>query len=387
MPEKRPQLLLFDNGLVGVCNMGCLYCRERSFEVVAQDLVSNNGTRVDLNSLGNKLLAFTQLARDHFDIPILKISGYGEFFILPNALQIIRILSKDYERIQIITNATQLVERTIAQLSEIPGINICVSIDGHTPELNYCRTTDYDQITKIFNNIDLLRKYDIPVEINSVLTKYNIPKFSEFIEYLAKRYDRLTCYPFPARGTDSMGALGPKNAERLLPLGDTKQKNAHILPHQAYIKRLLSFIRNGKRSEKCLVGFSNLGLDPSGNILLCACNLKKAIGNIFLEEPVMALNRRPIHPWFDHFFFRQSLFEGCLKCFTHYEIINLYLDGTITLKEISRSPLFSGPRSQKRLKELKERLDRELLNSEGTMKKTSGRMSGAGCEVLQNSGR
>jgi MoaA/NifB/PqqE/SkfB family radical SAM enzyme len=348
--------------------MGCKYCRSESFENIGKGQIKKDGVTIDLNKLKDDSMRISLLAQDFFDIPILKISGYGEFFVLPETIKLLKSVSPYYERIQIITNATRLDERYISRLSEIPGINICISLDGHTPELNFCRTTNKKLIDKILDNIEILRKYKIPVEVNSVLTKYNISKFIEFIDYLSKRYDSLICYPFPVRGEDELSALGPENAERLIPLLDSDKYGSRILPPRAYVERLISFVSNRKRQDRCFIGYSNLGIDPAGNILICACNIKKAIGNIFIEDPLLAMKRRMSHPLFYKFFFPNLSFNGCIKCFTHYEIINLYLDGTLTLKEIARIPLFSGKKTQKRLKELKNKLNPLPSNSEKSEK-------------------
>lgn len=337
--------------------MGCKYCRQKSFEIIGKNTIRTNGVSVDLNRLKRDCLRISLLTQDFLDLPILKLSGYGEFFLLPDTIKFLKTVSGRYERTQVITNATRLDENTICRLSEIPGITICVSLDGHTPELNSCRTRSQAIIDKILNNISLLQRYKVPVEVNSVLTKNNTPHFIDFVDHLSNRYGHLVCYPFPVRGNSRLSALGPGYAEKLAPLLDSAKSGSRCLPHPAYIKRLLSFISNGKRQDKCYIGYSNLGIDPAGKILVCACNIKNSIGNILTEDPITALETRASHPLFYKFFFPKILFTRCLGCFTHYEMINLYFDGTISLEDINQLPLFNGPKAQKRLAELKTRLN------------------------------
>ena len=350
------RLLLFDNCLVWICNMGCKYCRKRSFKYLSQNIIKSDEEIVDLVKLEGDVKKISLLAKDVFDIPILKISGCGEFFLLPQALQILKIMQKNYERIQIITNATLLNEDIISKISEIKGINVCVSLDGHTSKLNACRTKNKHLIKKILNNIQLLRRYNIPVEINSVLTRYNISGFVEFIEYLSDRYDKLTCYPFPVKGANSLSVWGEEAAEELLPLLDSYKRFSSILPHEGYIKRLISFISTRGRQNKCYIGYANLGIEPDGNILVCACSIKEALGNILEKDPISTLKQRNSHPAFYKFLFKEFSFKECRQCFTHYEIINLCLDGTIALDEIARIPLFSGERTKEALKEIRNEL-------------------------------
>lgn len=340
------RLLFFDNCLLPICNLGCKYCRPRSKIDTA-----------DLGRLGFNLKKISLLARSVFDIPILKISGCGESFLLPSLLQILKAMENNYERIQIITNATLLNEDIISKISKIAGINVCVSLDGHSPRLNASRTKNALLIKKILNNIRLLRRYNIPVEINSVLTKYNISDFAEFIKYLSDTYDKLICYPFPVRGVEDLSVLGEKNAGKLLPLLRSYKRFSSILPHKEYIKRLIFFISNRGRQDKCYVGYANLGIGPNGNILICACNLGGGLGNIFNQGPITALKQRKSHPIFYKFLFKELSFKECRQCFTHYEIVNLYLDGTITLEEISKIPLFSGVKTKETLKEIKNELN------------------------------
>jgi MoaA/NifB/PqqE/SkfB family radical SAM enzyme len=357
MMGKNDKLLIFDNCMIDPCNLACKYCRDKSFEIIGKNVTTTDGVSVDLNKLKDDCLRASLLAQDFFDIPILKVSSFGEFFLLPATIDFLRSVSARYERIQIVTNATRLDENTICRLSEIPGINIGVSLDGHTPELNACRTRNQAIIDKILDNIGILRKYKVPVEINSVLTKSNTRHFIDFVDYLSDRYDHLLCYPFPVRADDGLRALGPENAEALAPLLEPAKGYSRLLPHSAYIKRLLSFIATGKRQDKCYVGYSNLGIDPVGSILVCACNMKKPIANIFAQDPTIALGRRASHPLFYKFFFSRILFKQCFECFPSYEIINLCLDGIISLEEMGQVPLFSGPKTQNRLAELKARLN------------------------------
>lgn len=337
--------MLFDNCLVRMCNLRCKYCRDKSNEEIA-----------DLDKLESNVKKISLLAKDVFDIPILKISGYGEFFLLPQALQILKIMQKNYERIQIITNATLLNEGIISKLSQIAGINVCVSLDGHTPDLNAARTKNRNLIKRILNNIQLLRRHDIPVEINSVLTRYNISGFVKFIKYLSDRYDKLICYPYPVKGVNDLSVWGEKCAEKLLPLLNSYKRFLSVLPHKEYIKRLISCVRGGGRQNKCYVGYANLGIEPDGDVLICACSIRQPLGNVFNQDALSVLKQRSSHPAFYKFLFKEFSFKECRQCFTHYEIINLYLDGTITLEGISKIPLFSGVRTKEALQQIRGEL-------------------------------
>lgn len=334
--------------------MGCLYCRPLSCPRGFPRRRKGGWATVSLKRFPQIFLDFTARVQKLFDLPILKVSGYGEFLVLPRAKELLDGISTLFERIQIITNATKLSERVIAGLAEIKGVNICVSLDGHTPELNYCRTTNERIIHKVLRNIEILRRYGLPVEVNTVLTQYNTSRFMEFISYLSQRYDRLICYPFPVRGNTSLSALGPKSAESLVSVMEKFEDLANVLPPRAYLERLISFITKGRRQQKCLVGYAHLGIDPAGHIPVCACNVPISTGNIFLEGFDLALARRASHPLFYRFFFPKTSFPGCRECFTHYEITNLYLDGTISLSEIREIPLFAGKRTQQRLRELRD---------------------------------
>lgn len=311
---------------------------------------------VDLRHLAKRLFDVTLQAREVFDIPILKVSGYGEFLLLPGGAKLLKQLSGLYERIQIITNATRLNENIVSRLADIPGLHVCVSLDGHTPELNYCRTADPGIIGRILRNIAILRNYKIPVEVNAVLTRHNTDRFFDFIKYLSDRYDRLTCYPFPVRGREELSALGPEASEKIVPLLDKHGSVSNVLPPKAYLRRLVSFIYAGKRESKCYVGYGNLGIDPDGDIVVCACSLLRSVGNVLEEDPRLALERRASHPLFHKFLFEPLSFPACSRCFTHYEIINLYLDGNLSSKEMSGVDLFGGERARRRLQELKSRL-------------------------------
>ena len=355
--NQKESLLLFDNCMIGICNIGCSYCREKSFKFVEKSKVKSHGNTIDLDRLSEKLETAIKHSQHYFDIPIMKLSGYGEFLLLPDAIDILKRISKNYERVQVMTNGLILNEKIISELASIRGINICVSVDGHTTEMNKARNLSESSVKRIFRNISLLEKHGIPVEINSVLTKDNISVFGSFLSFLSDNYDSVTCYPFPVRGIQNKdiwvyGEEYAKELKSLLELGD-EEKN--VLPHIEYLRKLISFLKNKKRIDKCYVGYVNLGLEPSGTIPVCACSISKSVGNVSLQG-ARAFKKRKDSEVFASFLSPKIEFNECYRCFTHYEIINLYLDGTISLGDISRISLFSGPNTKRILIRLKNKI-------------------------------
>jgi MoaA/NifB/PqqE/SkfB family radical SAM enzyme len=362
---KRSKLLLFDNCTFGTCNMKCRYCRSLPDPIADATVASSDGISIDIEEQRKRLQESIHYSQAYFDIPILKLSGYGEFFLLPQPIPLLKEWSNHYDRIQVITNGTKLNQRRIRQLSDIPNLIVCISLDGHTPESNCCRTADPRILHTIFQNIEYLRNSGIPVEINSVLTKFNSPLFPDFLSFLRKHFDGLICSPFPVRGKHLAHLREPEPGKRLQPLLESYPEFSPLLPPKPYLQRLISFMESGLRVHKCYVGYTALGIDPAGDILVCACNVKWPIANLWREGLERAFQKRILSPNFHKFYFPEISFSGCRTCFTHYEVLNLFLDGTISLEEIGRLPMFGGPKTQIRLQELKTQLNAPLRGGKG----------------------
>jgi radical SAM protein with 4Fe4S-binding SPASM domain len=308
-------------------------------------------------NISNKLQESIDISQRFTDIPILKLSGYGEFTLFPNFLSFFQENSHYYQKMQLITNGSLLTNKTIKKSTDIENMVVLLSLDGHTCDLNQLRTSK-KKLARVLTNLHLLYDYGVKVEINSVLTKYNTTKFDSFLNYLSTKLDGVICFPFPVRD------FLPLQNKLFFPSKDDgiifRQKvlkkyddYSHVLPPKEYMERLCNFFDVKTRSWPCYVGFFSLAVNPRGEILTCPCGPKDTVGNIF-KDSKKAFTQRAQNEIFNRIRMSRQVYSGCINCFTHYDLINLFFDGVISLRKFNRFALFSDKKTQRRLQELKK---------------------------------
>jgi sulfatase maturation enzyme AslB (radical SAM superfamily) len=326
---KRDRVLFLDNCLFDKCNFCCQYCR------TSPKIFHFRENKTILNNLKFSI----EISKKYVDYAILKLSGYGEITLIKNFYTLI---SRETPT-QIITNASLLSLEVIDLLSKFSNLNICVSLDGHLFKMNSWRVKNESLHQKILYNLNYISKKGIPLEINSVLTNRNTSFFGNFLNYLKKIGNKITCYPFPIRifGNLENQDKWPEK-EEIKKFKEEIIKNfnyyKHILPPKAYLFRLFSFLEKKERKWPCYVGFFNLGIIPNGEIAHCACGAEGSFGNIFSSR------NKPFRKRFEEAstlisFPDNPTSNNCRKCFNHYEVINAFIDGEISLEEIEKIDL------------------------------------------------
>jgi len=285
------------------------------------------------------------------------MSGYGEIFLLPDIPDLVEEMSSLYKHIQLATNLTCVKEDVLTGLSRLSQVSLCVSLDGHTPEMNGCRTSQEKIINRVCDTTLAAIDMGIPLEIYSTLTVRNTRNFVNFISFVKDRFPGVKCYPFLVRGHRNLQDFGEEPASALEPLIRHYSDFKDVLPSVEYVRRLIKFVRDGYRSWPCRVAFSNVGIDPGGRMLACACGLKMSLANV-ITSPDNAYKIRQHHP-----IFKRSITEvlqGCKGCFTHYEIINILLENTDAIK-LSFFPWLDWEGSQNVISNLRQAIKENSL--------------------------
>ncbi len=339
--------LYFDDCILDICQQTCEYCRREPTTVVDNFFVTGK-VRFSNEDALRKVRESIDRGYTLTDAPILKISGYGEVLLIEGIVELLR----GYERvIQIMTNGKEL-DRVLPDIRE-SRINLCISLDGHTQELNRARAKTEKHQNRVVDNLLAVSELQIPVEINSVLTKYNTGDFFEFLDWLLHKNVHCLVYPFPVRNNYLYGRGNDLYPERRdikrfsKCVLETYDEYQDILPPYPYMERLTAFLHQRKRSEKCYIGLINFCVDPQGNILKCCCGWNEIIGNIFDENQALpSFSEKMVHD--------TNFPAGCADCFTHYELVNCFLDGEIPLDDMMRVKLFREEAVRERLVFLKK---------------------------------
>jgi MoaA/NifB/PqqE/SkfB family radical SAM enzyme len=287
------------------------------------------------------------------DAPILRLAG-GELMALPGAIDFLEEIAPDWDRVQVLTNATFL-RKDIHRLAKIPSLNLCCSVDGHTPELNALRTPKVDWARRIIDGMLSAVEAGVPVEVYTVLTKHNTDALYDFACYLAEldRKADLRLLPFPVRG-EIASELWPAQDQfasvaRLL---ENYASFADILPPPEFLKRLLDFGLSRRRTARCRVPLSFMQTFDDGVVASCSNCWASPLGNLLKDENVLhQVGKANIHKLFLR---NPPRFPFCKGCFTPFDVVNVYLDGGCSLEEISAMDLYSSPAVRDRLATMRD---------------------------------
>ena len=325
------------------CNLQCIYCSPKGEKQFPKS--------ISLEALRAQEILINQWLKDNVSPAIFKISGNGEITLLPDFHQFLFPAAQNV----LITNGTQLTPANISFLAQFKkNLVIQYSLDGWSEFANSLRIKSHSMQDHILNNLETIVNNEIPVEINCVLTSRNIPYLKELMDYLVNLTDfypksnLLAFLPFPIRSFRhaDVSSLYP-TVQNIAPLThlflDKYSQYEKILPPFEYLKDLLRFIQQKSRpnNRPCYIKNFSLFIGSMGEVLWCGCGGTRKYGSLYNG----GLERRLQQPY-------QGLEPCCSICFTHYEVVNLYIADLISLPEISRIPSYASLKVQEYLKTL-----------------------------------
>jgi MoaA/NifB/PqqE/SkfB family radical SAM enzyme len=296
------------------------------------------------------------------DATVLKLSG-GEIFLLPEFIDALPTLARKYAVVQILTNGTLITDRIIDSLSAIKNIHVQISLDGHLIEMNRYRFRNSHFLSAILGTIQRISSAGIPIEVNSVLTNANTERWFEFAERVSQHISAGTVYPFPVR---SHPELLPSKRDvgqfEEMFLGSYLELRP-VLPPRAYFEELIRFMRSGKRTRGCHVPHAVVGSSGDGRIDACTCGPVKNLGNVLAEgagdDPVEKIGKDRCYTDV----LKADLSPVCCSdCFTHYDVINLFIEGQVSVAELMVMPFFAVSGLIEELTRIKAEMDRRTAH-------------------------
>lgn len=326
----RPYVYL-DLGFYGPCNLKCTYCRS--------DVVRDSGA-TSLESLHRILDSFGARHR----AAVAKMSGYGEITIWPHFSAALDLMVDRFPAVQVITNGA-FGRHALDAILDRPTVSPNLTIDGHTMAMNRLRVEGQESVhTRILDNLKRLSDGGKRVEINCVLHEQNIRALPSFCEYLADQYaGRVMLFPFPARSFSLAPGIGRDVAAHLADSLDVLEAlgttHGAVLPPAPYMDELCAFIRQGARRTPCYVHWLNAGCGPRMERLFCA-----NYGEDLAYGPMDSLapaHEDTIAAHESAHFAAGRVGPRCDDCFNHFHILGMFLDGRITLEDLTQVPSLS----------------------------------------------
>ncbi|AYN43705.1 radical SAM protein [Streptomyces dangxiongensis] len=341
--------------------MRCSYCLTEEYNLLMNVPDARLRLTTDRRQDWHEIL---DLYHEHVDAPILRLSG-GEFFWLKGSTEFVEEASRRYETVQVITNGVFLNERRVEALAALGNVQLNISLDGHTLELNRHRLPPKQAKLHdvIMRGLDTAAKAGLKIDIQSVLTDANYHGQLQFAEFLRDRYaGRATLYFFPVRG-ETAERMGPPAGDHLVPLVERYDEFSSVLPPRAYVEHMADQLRTNVRTMGCFVTATMAQLFGQGEVSACPHAWVKPMGNL-AENRTLLLDQYGSHQHYDLFMHDRPRFAFCKTCATPSDVINLYFLDRVTDEEIGRTHLYSGERSQARLRMMKQAF-RPVISGDG----------------------
>jgi sulfatase maturation enzyme AslB (radical SAM superfamily) len=341
----------------GLCNLRCAYCfitnggieeaMRKGSEIFSVKGEKKNKKRDYSISY---LLENVEKIIEKVEANVLVVLG-GEIFLLPEVMDLLAIKTAKYDKVRIITNGL-LIQKY--DLRKLDSDKFCfqVSLDGNTIKANRFRFSSRECLDRILDNMHNLWELGFAVEINCVLSGANIDQLESFALYVKKTFPGVIIYPFPVRFFLPEHSLGAQNIETIVKVAGNAEI-ADVFPGRAYMEQMVMAIV-GQKTLKCYLPFLATSGSEDGSINLCPCAMLKERGNIFTGDvrPMqLAFNDKDVE---DVLRFK---YETCKNCFTHFDIINLFIEGQIRDEEMSRKGMFKDVKVFNALKMVRDKIN------------------------------
>ncbi len=237
------------------CNLRCVHCLSASSEASADELSYDECKKI-----------VDELA----ELRVFEINfGGGEPLLKDYFLPLLRYIHKKGIVTCISTNGTVLTDEAIALFDDNPLVNVQVSLDGATAEVNDA-IRGRGTFSRIIAGIEKLAGKDIPLSINSVVTSRNYFQLKELKE-LAVTYGanlRVSRFRPSGRARASWEALR-LNSRQLKELADWLNSEPDILTGDSFF----SISQDGRRQlglDMCGACKMTCCIDPRGDVYPCA---------------------------------------------------------------------------------------------------------------------
>jgi mycofactocin biosynthetic radical S-adenosylmethionine protein MftC len=277
------------------CNLSCIHC------------LSDSGNRREGElSTEQALQAIDQLAA----LKVFQFNiGGGEPFMRPDFIDLMDYAHDKGMVTCISTNGT-LIDEEKARRLDHPLVYIQVSLDGASEDSNDA-IRGRGSYKKVINALEHLRKRDIEVSINCVLTRRSYPELDKLVELAASFGAKLRVSRFrpSGRGKDSWSQLNVEQ-EQMAEFSKWLSRHLKVSTGDSFFS-VTTEERRSLGLNMCGACKLTCCLSPQGDIYPCA----------FLQEPEFRAGKLPeddfkllweTSPVFDSF--RRLEIKSCESC-------------------------------------------------------------------------
>jgi MoaA/NifB/PqqE/SkfB family radical SAM enzyme len=348
------------------CNMTCTYCLTDASEFKVKHMnhpLRNPPVKLTYeNEFKEQIDKVTDTTLKNFDISILKVSG-GEVMLIDKITDFLSKEAPKYKVLQILTNGMNLNEEILDEFKSWGNVVLQISIDHHTLEGNSHRFSSQKLQDRLLNQIDLVVKKDIPLELYCVLNDKSTGILDTFLDYLLRYKERdIILFPFPVRGP-MKDLFYPKKEHFSTVKRVLNEFNQYkdILPPLPYMERLYQFLIEGGRTFGCYLSRMVFGTFNDGSVTACPNIWFNHLGNLIHDESQHIFEKVENTGFYKLLNSPKPRLDACKSCYTPWDMLSLYIEDLITIDELSESPMYRHPDVKNRLVELKSKINNEHI--------------------------
>lgn len=277
------------------CNLRCVFCNipDRTYKRFEIPVLEAFKIIDSASILGVERIDFTG----------------GEPLLYPDLWKIEKYAAEKGIKTSLVTNGV-LISNHIEEFRKSSLDSVCVSLDGekHIHEMLRGASGIYE---KIIDGINLLKKQNIEIFINFVITNKNIYDLEKIINMFNEQNIKVNFWP-----VNEKGELFLETKKEITDFDNLMKKfektGLITSSYYKYLKYVKNYFKNNKNIRVRCLGFGyNLAIDVEGNILPCCVWEKKElkVGNV--QEDDLTILWYSEKAWQMR---RKILFEGCKNC-------------------------------------------------------------------------
>lgn len=200
--------------LTSLCNWMCKHCYIPDTEKSTISLTEIKKTLIDLRVMGVFEITYTG----------------GEIFLVKGFLDLLKFTRTLGFRVTLYSNTSLLNDEIIHQLYDLNISLVGCTLFSLKDEIHDSITQVKDSLKKTLHNIQLLRKYNIPVEVKCGVTKFNVYEWEKVREFCF--FNGFTFTPYYDINRKNNGDITPEsfrvNKEELINIIE-KEKDKNLI--------------------------------------------------------------------------------------------------------------------------------------------------------------
>ena len=333
------------------CNLGCEYCltgqsnlkASHANQAIFEPPTSERYARG--TEFGERIHSIVDRIRKGLRTPLLKVTG-GEIFIIKDMIDFLKSVSMEHAVLVVQTNGLPLTAEKIQTLVSFGNVVVQISLDSSSYAGNQYRLRSQSTHEKLLERIHNVAAAGLPLEIYGVINDKSVEYLEEFVHWCSEfpADNKPQLFPFPVRGPSSERfKIRPDQWHHIDRLLEMQPQYADVLPPVPYLKRLVSFYRDGGRSWRCHLPRLVVSSFDDGIVTPCPNIWFNKLGNVTEGEGQETLHAVGTTPFYELLLAPRPRIDACKGCLTPWDTLSLYFEDEITLDELCRAPSYAVP--------------------------------------------